>query len=242
MPHAQRTTGLSESILVLLDLFSIGMCLKPVLLLWIFKFILWKTEKNLTNFHYYYWRYIFKFFNLGRSHTIIVFEITLCFTLFDFFTHTFMSMYGHSIDFHLTIRPFNASGLKWSKQMSNSKPTDSRLVLKCELEVGVSITNCRSCSPCSSTFTLHVKSVEGTFSWHVSEPLTYLEVEANAKKHKAITSDHDRCTRIDDRNPKCMQRIQRQRLKQIKRHTEPVTSLIRLRGLISKHSLRAKTL
>lgn len=43
---------------------------------------------------------------------MIVLEITLCFTLLDFFIHTFMSLYIHSIDFHLTIPPFNASDLK----------------------------------------------------------------------------------------------------------------------------------
>lgn len=49
---------------------------------------------------------------------------------------------------------------------------------------------------------LHMKSVKGytwaTFSWHGLEPMNHLEGEANANKHKAVTSDHDDCMRIDE--------------------------------------------
>lgn len=49
---------------------------------------------------------------------------------------------------------------------------------------------------------LHMKSVKGytwaTFSWHGLEPMNHLEGEANANKHKAVTSDHHDCMRIDE--------------------------------------------
>lgn len=73
-----------------------------------------------------------------------------------------------------------AGGLGWTTSYSEAAELRALFTLRCMWEV-----------------------LKARFSWHGWDPLTHLEVEADANKHRAIIGDHNRCTSADepDRTP-----------------------------------------
>lgn len=76
---------------------------------------------------------------------------------------------------HWRLMPKRAGGLGWTTSYSEAAELRALFTIGCMWEV-----------------------LKAGFSWHGWDPLTHLEVEADANKHRAITGDHNRCTSADE--------------------------------------------